>query len=351
MGIYLSSPKTDKTSEDGENAELRFGLSAMQGWRESMEDAHTAILNVDPNTSTSIFGIFDGHGGKVVSRFCAKHLHKEVIKSAAYANGDLGGSLEYSFLRMDEMMKGERGWRELKILGSDNQGNGHGPSNSRGINEADGVTGTQPESNDDWTAEEGSHSDYEGPSSGSTAVVALIRGNKLFVANAGDSRCIMSRRGKAIDLSVDHKPELEHEKERIKKANGYIHAGRVNGSLNLTRAIGDMEFKWQTDLPPDKQIVTCCPDIREVELGPEDEFIVLACDGIWDVMTSQAVVDFVGQRLPTAKSLSPLCGEILDHCLSPSTRQQEGCDNMSIIIVQLKKFGGSGSGSKDSSSL
>jgi len=247
---------------------------------------------------------------------------------------------------MDEMMKGERGWKELQILGVDSHGNGHGRVN----NESDITTAMQTDNNDDyWAPEEGPHSDFTGPSSGSTAVVALIRGNKLFVANAGDSRCIMSRRGKAIDLSVDHKPELDHERQRIQNAGGFVFAGRVNGSLNLTRAIGDMEFKYQPDLPPDKQIVTCCPDIRQVDLAPEDEFLVLACDGIWDVMTSQEVVDFVSQRLPSAKSLSPLCGEILDHCLSPSTRQQEGCDNMSIIIVQLKKLGGSGSASKDSS--
>ncbi|KAG0619205.1 hypothetical protein M758_4G123500 [Ceratodon purpureus] len=355
MGIYLSSPKTEKTSEDDENAELRFGLSAMQGWRESMEDAHTAILNVDKDTSTSIFGIFDGHGGKVVSKFCAKHLHKEVVKSEAYANGDLGASLENAFLRMDEMMKGAKGWKELQILGEksskyDSHGNGHGSSNARESDATDRSNTVQTESNDDnWNAEEGPHSDFTGPSSGSTAVVALIRGNKLYVANAGDSRCIMSRRGKAINLSVDHKPILELEKQRIQNAGGFIHAGRVNGSLNLTRAIGDMEFKYQTELPPDKQIVTCCPDIRQVDLGPEDEFIVLACDGIWDVMSSQGVVDFVSQRLPTAKNLSSLCEEILDHCLSPSTLQQEGCDNMSIIIVQLKKHGGLASGSAESS--
>ncbi|XP_024393465.1 probable protein phosphatase 2C 60 isoform X2 [Physcomitrium patens] len=332
MGIYLSSPKTDKTSEDGENAELRFGLSAMQGWRESMEDAHTAILDVD-NTSTSIFGIFDGHGGKLVSKFCAKNLHRQVLKSDAYARGNLGASLEHSFLRMDEMMKGERGWRDLQLLDE--------KSKMSALRDGQG--------NDESDSTYGDHKDYLGPSSGSTAVVALIRSNKLFVANAGDSRCIMSRRGQAVNLSVDHKPELELEKERINKAGGFIHGGRVNGSLNLTRAIGDMEFKYQTNLAPDKQIVTCCPDIREEDLGPDVEFIVLACDGIWDVMSSQQVVDFVRKRLTTANTLSSICEDILDNCLSPSTRQQEGCDNMSIIIVQFKQSSGVASSSADSS--
>ncbi|CAM6009568.1 unnamed protein product [Sphagnum balticum] len=344
MGTYLSTPKTDKVSDDGENEDLRFGSSAMQGWRQSMEDAHTAILDVDKDTS--IFGVYDGHGGKVVSKFCAKYLHKEVLKSEAYQSGDLGKALEYAFLRMDEMMKGERGWRELQILGDKGRrfsGMWDGPSTgSTRDDPASPISSTNgifiESSDEDWTQEEGTHSTFSGPTAGSTAVVAVIRGNQLVVANAGDSRCIMSRHGKALELSLDHKPELEVERGRILFAGGFVHAGRVNGSLNLTRAIGDVKFKYQTDLPPEKQIVTCFPDVRQVELGTGDEFLVLACDGIWDVMSSQGVVDFVHQRLPNAKSISSLCEELLDYCLSPSTRQQEGCDNMSVIIVQLKKF-------------
>lgn len=153
MGIYLCSPKTDKTSEDDENAELRYGLSAMQGWRDSMEDAHKAILNVDKNTSTSIFGIFDGHGGKLVAKFCAKHLHQEVLKSEAYAKGDLKASLEYSFLRMDEMMKGASGWKELQSLEEtssqlDKLGNGNSSSNAREDDESDYSYAVLTESND-----------------------------------------------------------------------------------------------------------------------------------------------------------------------------------------------------------
>ena len=78
-----------------------------------------------------------------------------------------------------------------------------------------------------------------GSDSGCTAVVALLRGNTLYVANAGDSRCVLSRQGRAIPLSADHKPEDEPEKARIERAGGVVTAdGRVNGGLNLSRAIG-----------------------------------------------------------------------------------------------------------------
>lgn len=86
----------------------------------------------------------------------------------------------------------------------------------------------------------------EGPgsSSGCTAVVALLSGRDLYVANAGDSRCVVCRDGKALDMSLDHKPEDKEELERIRKAGGRVTMdGRVNGGLNLSRAIGDHAYK------------------------------------------------------------------------------------------------------------
>lgn len=78
-----------------------------------------------------------------------------------------------------------------------------------------------------------------GSDSGCTAVMAVLRGNKLYVANAGDSRCVLSRKGRAVPLSADHKPEDEPERSRIERAGGVVTGdGRVNGGLNLSRAIG-----------------------------------------------------------------------------------------------------------------
>ncbi|KAG4144816.1 hypothetical protein ERO13_D05G062500v2 [Gossypium hirsutum] len=331
MGIYLSTPKTEKFSEDGENDRVRYGLSSMQGWRAAMEDAHAAYPDLDE--STSFFGVYDGHGGKVVAKFCAKYLHQQVLKHEAYATGDIGASVHRAFFRMDEMMRGQRGWRELAILGDKIdkftgmiEGLIWSPKGGEGIDQ-----------DDDWAIEEGPHSDFSGPTSGSTACVAILRNNQLVVANAGDSRCVISRKGQAYNLSRDHKPDLEAEKERILKAGGFIHAGRVNGSLNLSRAIGDMEFKQNKLLPAEKQTVSANPDINTVELCDDDDFLVLACDGIWDCMSSQMLVDFIHEQLRSETKLSVICERVLDRCLAPSTATGEGCDNMTMILVQFKK--------------
>ena len=104
---------------------------------------------------------------------------------------------------------------------------------------------------------------WEGPQAGSTCVVAVVRGDKLVVANAGDSRAVLCRRGEAIDLSRDHKPTDEDERARIMKAGGFVSEGRVNGSLALSRAIGDLEYKRSKTLPARDQIVTAYPELTE----------------------------------------------------------------------------------------
>uniref|UniRef100_A0A4W5N017 Protein phosphatase 1G n=1 Tax=Hucho hucho TaxID=62062 RepID=A0A4W5N017_9TELE len=179
-----------------------------------------------------------------------------------------------------------------------------------------------------------------GSDSGTTAVVALIRGKQLIVANAGDSRCVVSEKGKAIDMSYDHKPEDELELARIKNAGGKVTMdGRVNGGLNLSRAIGDHFYKRNKALGPEEQMISSMPDVKVLTLNPEHDFMVIACDGIWNVMSSQDVVDFVSQKIKpdasaVARPLSSIVEELLDHCLAPDTSGDgTGCDNMTCIII------------------
>lgn len=107
-------------------------------------------------------------------------------------------------------------------------------------------------------------------------------------------------------LSEDHKPLSETERSRIEAAGGTVNdvggVARVNSNLNLSRAIGDLKYKENKDLPMDRQIITAHPDVRVFELTKEDRFFLLACDGIWDVMSNQ--VWFVN-------TVQPICSECL----------------------------------------
>ncbi|TKS69954.1 Protein phosphatase 1G [Collichthys lucidus] len=182
-----------------------------------------------------------------------------------------------------------------------------------------------------------------GSDSGTTAVVALIRGKQLIVANAGDSRCVVSERGKAVDMSYDHKPEDEVELARIKNAGGKVTMdGRVNGGLNLSRAIGDHFYKRNKALPPEEQMISAMPDVKVLTLNDDHDFMVIACDGIWNVLSSQEVVDFISERIKPDQSgkvrtLSSIVEELLDHCLAPDTSGDgTGCDNMTCVIITLR---------------
>lgn len=122
---------------------------------------------------------------------------------------------------------------------------------------------------------------------GCTANVILITPDKIFCANAGDSRAVICEGGEAVALSNDHKPENASEKERIEKADGFVAAGRTNGVLSLSRAIGDFDFKKNDNILQKDQIISAFPDVSLREIKKDTEFIICACDGIWDCLNNE----------------------------------------------------------------
>ncbi|XP_050427996.1 probable protein phosphatase 2C 6 [Adelges cooleyi] len=197
------------------------------------------------------------------------------------------------------------------------------------------------EEDDSIVCDDEDEEEEPGKDSGCTAVLALLVNNKLYVANAGDSRCVVSVNSRAEDMSEDHKPEDEPELKRILAAGGTVsNDGRVNGGLNLSRALGDHNYKKNKELPNTEQMITALPDVKVLNLKSECEnFLVIACDGIWNSLTSQEVIEFVDKRInkPDIK-LSSICEELFDECLAPNTfGDGTGCDNMTCIIVKLKQ--------------
>ncbi|KAG0182365.1 Protein phosphatase 2C 2 [Apophysomyces sp. BC1034] len=251
-----------------------------------MEDAHATLLKLD-NTEASFFGVYDGHGGSSVAKYTGQALHRHIRESKHFDKNEYREALKDGFMALDKELSQDKS--------------------------------------------------FEFDPSGCTAVTALVTpDNRIFVANAGDSRSVISVNGESKALSYDHKPVNRLESQRIIAAGGFVEFGRVNGNLALSRAIGDFEFKQNEHLPPEEQIVTCDPDVIEHEISGEDEFFVLACDGIWDCMTNQQVVSFVRSEIAKRTPLEVICEEIMDHCLATdSDMTGVGCDNMSIMIIGI----------------
>lgn len=315
MGQILSQPVTEKHTENDGDKHLAYGLSSMQGWRINMEDAHSTVLDLnklkdaeedeeaegkgqtgaskkptsaDPMADrVSFFGVYDGHGGEKTAIFTGETLHKLVKSTESFQKGDYINAMKEGFLNCDQAIL-----RDYDMKDDD---------------------------------------------SGCAATSVIITPKQVVCANAGDSRTIMSINGFAKALSYDHKPSNEGEKARICSAGGYVDMGRVNGNLALSRGIGDFEFKKNLDLPAEEQIVTCYPDVIMHDLDFEqDEFVVLACDGIWDCLTSPQCVECIRRGIYERKPLQTICEEIMELCCAPTSDGSGiGCDNMSIIIVAL----------------
>lgn len=221
------------------------------------------------NQNGAFAAVFDGHGGTAVSRYLRQNLYANVQAAAPVISVKEGiDALKAALKKVD---------REVQRI---------------------------------------SHWSYQG----STAVAALIVSEDrptndkprrtVIAANVGDSRAVLSRNGSALDLTVDHKPQSAQEKARVEALGGKViwcgmvdeegkpvpNAGiyRVNGNLALSRAIGDRS---------ERPAVTSKPDITTFDVEDGDEFIVLASDGLWDVMSSQDAVTFVHNTLQSPNPL------------------------------------------------
>lgn len=283
MGQTLSEPNTNKETAIGQNDMYKVASSCMQGWRTAMEDSHVHILSLPEDPNVSFFAVFDGHGGANVAKYAAKHMHKYILNRPEYPN-DISTAMKQGFLDLDVAML-----------------------------------------NDDSLKEQ---------VAGSTAITVLIKDNQIYCANAGDSRAIGCKNGSLVVLSSDHKPNNPEEMERIYNAGGSVEFNRVNGNLALSRALGDFLFKRNQSLPPEQQIVTALPDVTINDLSEDWNFLVLACDGIWDVLQNKKVIDLVIEQIAEGKYPEDICEELLNLCLAPvSTMGGLGGDNMSIILV------------------
>ncbi|XP_034346448.1 putative protein phosphatase 1N isoform X5 [Arvicanthis niloticus] len=282
-GSLLAKPRCWQRLHGGAAAAsgLRFGASAMQGWRARMEDAHCARLALPGlPTGWAFFAVLDGHGGARAARFGARHLPGHVLGELGPAPQEPDGvrqALRSAFLHADA---------QLSAL---------------------------------WP---------HGDPGGSTAVALLVSPRFLYLAHCGDSRALLSRSGSVAFCTEDHRPHRPRERERIHDAGGTIRRRRVEGSLAVSRALGDFAYKQAPGRPPELQLVSAEPEVAVLARQDEDEFVLLASDGVWDTLSGADLAGLVASRLRLGLDLELLCAQLLDTCLCKGS-----LDNMTCMVV------------------
>ena len=245
-----------------------------------MEDKSKSIENFNNDKNQMIFEIFDGHGGDEMSTYLQANLAKIYKQNLLLNKGNIILSLKNAFLDADDEMRGQ-----LNIEGL-------------------GSTGT---------------------------LVHIIQGLgpilEVYSANVGDSRVSLISPEHIIRLSYDHRTNDEKEKKRILESGMEIIDDRICGTLMLTRIFGNYEYKEENENENNKGLI-CEPFISkiEIDLSIENQFLILASDGIWDILTEEEVQNIIKKYQDTQK----ICSIIIKKCL-----ENEAWDNMSVFAVKL----------------
>ncbi|KAG6393490.1 hypothetical protein SASPL_147732 [Salvia splendens] len=285
----------------------RYGVTSVCGRRRDMEDSVAICPSFcgedgDIRGDLHFFGVFDGHGCSHVSRRCKERMH-EIVRDEYEKDG--GGDSPWedamvrSFRKMDDDV-------------------------------AEWSSGLASTSDDSSCRCEMRTPQRD--SVGSTAVVAVVSPEKIVVSNCGDSRAVLCRNGVAIPLSVDHKPDRPDELRRIEEAGGrviYWDGPRVLGVLAMSRAIGDSYLK---------PYVIPEPEVTVTDRTVEDECLILASDGLWDVVSDQTACGVARMCLQSRKgeSSNQACSDA-SILLTRLALARHSTDNVSVVVVDLRK--------------
>lgn len=270
----------------------KFGVASVCGRRRDMEDAVAVrpSFSKDDGESNELhyFGVYDGHGCSHVAMRCRDRLH-EVVKQELENNTE------------------SREWEKTM---------------NRSFNIMDKEVTACNEGSIGATCRcelEAQKSDAVG----STAVVSILTPEKIVVANCGDSRAILCRNGKVIPLSIDHKPDRPDELNRIQAAGGrviYWDGPRVLGVLAMSRAIGDNYLK---------PYVCCEPEVTIIDRTDDDDCLILASDGLWDVVSNETACGVVRMCL---KGKGPVSNTSCDGSVGNS---DQACSDAAMLLTKL----------------
>ncbi|KAL8141489.1 hypothetical protein V2J09_014521 [Rumex salicifolius] len=325
------APKMELEPSSGkgcvEEAPPEFGFMSLAGRRRDMEDAVSVQISlcwpeICRRQPVHFFAVFDGHGGAQVATMCKERMHA-ILKEEL------------------ERVKSTRGWiitgSEVAVAGNQQANKEEGSGEEEVVGWWKAVLTRTFKRMDEAVLSCCSACGKSGFAiAGSTAVVAVVTPSHILVANCGDSRAVLCRGGQALPLSSDHKPDRPDELARIEAAGGRVinvKGARVQGILAMSRSIGDKFLK---------RFVTSEPEISITKRNKEeDECLILASDGVWDVISSELACEIAHSCLKEERNLE---GEgttgnqsmLVATLLTRLALGRDSCDNLSTIVVHLK---------------
>ncbi|KAI9118298.1 hypothetical protein K1719_010630 [Acacia pycnantha] len=277
LNSVLSSSSQVHAAEDApvsggglsQNGKFSYGYASSPGKRSSMEDFYETRIDGVDGEIVGLFGVFDGHGGARAAEYVKQNLFSNLITHPKFIS-DTKSAIADAYNHTDS-----------EFLKSENTQN---------------------------------------RDAGSTASTAILVGDRLLVANVGDSRAVICRGGNAIAVSRDHKPDQTDERQRIEDAGGFVMwAGtwRVGGVLAVSRAFGDRLLK---------QYVVADPEIQEEKVDSSLEFLILASDGLWDVVSNEEAVAMIKPIADAEEAAKRLMNEAY---------QRGSSDNITCVVVRF----------------
>ncbi|KAH8668110.1 phosphatase 2C-like domain-containing protein [Tricladium varicosporioides] len=343
---FLHTPAPALSSEVSGNISQKSQKSTEELTNESSPSLAPTSESEMMETDNGYFAIFDGHAGTFAADWCGKKLHlilEEVIKKNP--NTPIPELLDQTFTTVDAQLEklplknsgctavtAVLRWEDrIPNAQSATGSTAIAPATAAAVKAADDAARNEEKSGDsgvDMSKSPPQASTTLGATASGTtseATHAKLKGQAsrqrvLYTANVGDARIVLCRNGKALRLSYDHKGSDENEGKRIANAGGLILNNRVNGVLAVTRALGDAYMK---------DLVTGHPYTTETVIQADlDEFIILACDGLWDVCSDQEAVDLVRANMDPSSAAK----QLVDHALA-----RFSTDNLSCMIVRLNK--------------
>ena len=351
MGETLSTPNLEKNIDNGYNNDLEYGICSIQGYRPSMEDTFFSAINIGEDKNLSLFGVCDGHGGKEISSYIAQNFQSFLEKNENFKNRKYHEALKETFLSLDKSLLEKEVYEKLlnySIEDRKNEEEKFDKIAKEVIKEDDKIT------EDDITQMKAFKNLFDPRNledcnvayfCGSTACVVLFGENDIFIANAGDSRCILlDKDGIVRHKTTDHKCSNQEEKKRIEQAEGFIEGNRIKGCLDVTRGFGDLEYKTNEWLRPEDQMITANPEIISVPTKDVD-YVVLGCDGFFEPINEDSnngkIGKFIFDKLKEKKrndgnNISDVISLFIDELVKKDEKKNPiSSDNITGIVIKM----------------